>query len=191
MPQPCSETVAVSVYISRMLLRGPLIEASRDDHEAFEAALRPLIQSGYQLAFGMLHSRADAEDAVQDAAMRAWRKRHLLREGSDIKPWFLAVVANQCRSTRRSRWWSVLKSPELPRTVEFPDDVVLDAASLRAAIRQLPYKQRLALVLHFYLDLSFEEVAAISGVSTAAVKSRIYRAASELAAHAAVREVFG
>jgi len=126
--------------------------------------------------------------------MRAWMKRANLREGSELRPWFLAIVANQCRTVVRGRWWTVLKRPELPSPAAGTEpalDEVVQGIVLRNAIRRLPHRQRLVIVLHFYLDLTFDEVAAVTRESTAAVKSRIYRAARELAPLVSAREGFG
>lgn len=82
-------------------------EAKSGDTTAFEILLDPLLESGYRLACGMLHDHYAAEDAVQEAALKAWRKLRQLRDGTEMRPWFLGIVANECRSTRRSRWWSL------------------------------------------------------------------------------------
>jgi DNA-directed RNA polymerase specialized sigma24 family protein len=86
-------------------------DARAGDAEAFDALIGPLLQPGYSLALGMLHDREAAQDAVQEASLKAWRKLSQLRAGSEIRPWFLAIVANQCRTTLRGSWWRVLKVP--------------------------------------------------------------------------------
>src|SRR5438128_7560031 len=88
---------------------------------AFDDLLGPLVGRGYALAITMLNDRQAAEDAVQEAAIKAWRKLPTLRDRSAIEPWFLSIVANQCRSVRRGRWWSVLKFPELRHYSPAPD----------------------------------------------------------------------
>src|SRR5437762_12520532 len=80
--------------------------AKRGDEAAFTALLRPLLEPAYRLAAGMLQDRQLAEDAVQEAAVKAWRKINQLREGTEMQPWFLGIVANECRTTRRGRWRS-------------------------------------------------------------------------------------
>ncbi len=73
------------------------------DEIAFERLLQPLLDPAYRLACAMLHDHHAAEDAVQDSAFRAWRKISQLRDGARMRPWFLSIVANECRSQRRSR----------------------------------------------------------------------------------------
>ena len=76
--------------------------AKAGDEVAFEELLRPLIDPAYRFACVMLSDPAAAEDVVQEAAVKAWRKLDQLRDGYDPQPWFLGIVANQCRSLRRA-----------------------------------------------------------------------------------------
>jgi DNA-directed RNA polymerase specialized sigma24 family protein len=77
--------------------------------EGFEELLRPHVGVALRLAVAMLRSHADAEDAVQESVTQAWRKIRQLRDAGSFRPWFLAIVANRCRTSRRSSWWSVLR----------------------------------------------------------------------------------
>ncbi|HXA30503.1 MAG TPA: RNA polymerase sigma factor [Candidatus Angelobacter sp.] len=148
---------------------------------SFEAELRPLIIPALRLAAAMRLDRQDAEDAVQEAALRAWRRQDNRREGTDLRPWFLAIVANQCRETRRSRWASVLRSADPPHP-PVPGADPIAALDVTAALRRLPETIRLAVVLRYYLDLPFEEVASVSGCSLDAAKSRVRRGVQSLGA---------
>ncbi len=158
-----------------------LLDAAKaGDDGAFEILLRPLLEPGYRLAGGMLQDHQAAQDAVQEAAFKAWRKLRQLRDGSDMRPWFLGIVANECRTTRRSRWSSVLKVLEPARAESLPADSVLNGLELRHALRALDEKKRLALVLHWYLDLPLDEVATITGSSIHAVEGQVQRGMHEL-----------
>ncbi len=128
----------------------------------------------------MLHDPHAAEDVVQDASLKAWRKLDQLKAGAELQPWFLGIVANECRSVRRNRWWSVLRlsDPEPPAARE--GDSMAAFADLRRAIRRLRHRRRILLVLHWYLDLPIAEVATITGSSEDAVKSELSRAVREL-----------
>lgn len=151
-----------------------------DSDVAFERLLEPVLLPGYRLACGMLHDPAAAEDAVQEAAAKAWRKLGRLRPGEPMRPWFLGIVANECRNLQRSRWWSVLKGAQYEPWRDMPADAVLGGIELRHALRSIGEDKRLALVLHWYLDLSVDEIAAITGSSVHAVESRLRRGMHEL-----------
>jgi RNA polymerase sigma-70 factor (ECF subfamily) len=137
-----------------------------------------LVGRGYALAVTMLNDRTTAEDAVQEAAIKAWRKLPSLRDRSAIEAWFLSIVANQCRSVRRARWWSVLKLPELRQTRSAQDRA--ENLDLDRAIDRLSPDERLPLLLHFYMDMTFEQVGTTVGISMTAARSRIYRALDRL-----------
>ena len=159
----------------------PLIQAAKQgDDAAFEALLEPLMNHAYRLACGLLHDNQAAEDAVQESALKAWRKLHQLRDGAEMKPWFLGIVANECRTAQRARWWSVIRTPILERTEESPQDSVLEGLELRKALRAMDPDKRLVLVLHWYLDLPIGEIAAVTGTSVHGAESRLLRATGEL-----------
>src|SRR5256886_17017775 len=77
--------------------------AKTGDRFAFDELVGPLVDQAFRLAYGMLHDRHAAEDAVQEGAIRAWRKLNNLRPGTEMRPWFLAIVANQCRTIARGQ----------------------------------------------------------------------------------------
>jgi RNA polymerase sigma-70 factor (ECF subfamily) len=145
----------------------------------FDDLFGPLVGRGYALAFTMLNDRAAAEDAVQEAAIKAWRKLSTLRDRSAIEPWFLSIVANQCRSVRRGSWWSVLKLADLPKESPAPEPstTFLD---LDRALDHLSAEERLPLFLHFYMGMTFEQVGSVVGISMTAARSRIYRTLDRL-----------
>lgn len=149
------------------------------DEAALEDLLAPLFLPAYRLAFGMLRNREEAEDAVQEAALSAWRHRQGFRPGADARPWFFAMVANQCRTFRRSRWSSLLRQADPVGTSRTTKDLDADL-DLRRALGQLRHDHRLTLVLRFYMDLSYEEVAATLGISEQAARSRTQRAVRRL-----------
>lgn len=155
--------------------------ARAGDKDAFESLLAPLLGPAARLAYFMLHDRAETEDAVQEAALKAWRRLDTLRAGADFKPWFLGIVANQCRTARRAPWWSVIRLEHAPATRRpGPDVLAVRGADLRRALLSLPRDQRAAVLLHFYSDLPLEDVARALGISVAGVKSRINRALKRL-----------
>ena len=162
--------------------RQPWVTVSdADDAAAFDAELRPLLEPALRLAAAMHLNSADAEDAVQEAALRAWDKRSRRRPGTPLRPWFLTIVANQCRDTRRHRWASVLRFAEPPPGAASREADTAADLDLVSALRALTYDVALATVLRYYLDLPFDEVAAVSGCSVDAAKSRVRRGLAALA----------
>ena len=143
----------------------------------FDVLVGPHLEAGYRTALAILRDPDEAHDAVQEAAFKAWRRIRQLRDVDSARAWFLAIVANQCRSTRRGRWWSVVRLPNVERDAT---DIETERADIGRALARLPSDDRLALFLHFYLDLPLEEVGAVLGVSAAGAKTRVYRAAKKL-----------
>jgi RNA polymerase sigma factor (sigma-70 family) len=120
------------------------------------------------------------DDILQEATLNAWRHRGALRRGSHIRPWFLAIVANQCRQAVRTRWWSVIRRPEL-NSMAGPDDRAIDdVEDLRQGLRRLGDRDRVVLVLRYYLDLPFDDVAATLHISSQAARVRTHRALARL-----------
>ena len=145
----------------------------------FDALIGPHLESGYRTALAILGNPDEARDAVQESAFKAWRKLHQLREGSPARPWFLAIVANQCRSERRGHWWSVIRMPQIDRGEARPEETA-QSMDIDRGLAKLPADDRLALFLYFYLDLPLEEVGAVLGLSAGGAKTRVYRAAKKL-----------
>lgn len=156
--------------------RDLVADARRGDASAFALLLDPLWEPAYRLAYTMLRDRQNAEDAVQESALKAWRAANRLREDtSELRPWFLTIVANQCRSMRRNRWWTISRVAEPQRTGASPA-ISDDQLDLRRALANLNARDREVLALRYYLDLQVDEVARILGISVAAAKSRLHRA---------------
>ena len=156
-----------------------LIQSARaGDRTAFAELLRPEYRPAFRLAFGLLQDVDEAEDAVQEAAFAAWRRIGNLREGSSLRPWFLGIVSNQCRTVKRNRWWSVTKLE--PPEGEAPAADLAASIDLRRALRRMRHEERLVLVLRYYLDMPFEEIATTLGISPKAARTRVERAIHRL-----------
>ena len=168
-----------------------MLNAAAGDASSFSQLIEPLLDPGFRLAAVMLADRSAAEDAVQEASIKAWRKLRQLRgDERSLRSWFLSIVANECRMARRQRWWSVVKLAEPERAEDTTDHYSGAAGDVRRALLRLKPDDRLPLVLHFYLDLPLDEVARTLGVSESAAKSRIYRAAQRLRPELSMEEVF-
>jgi RNA polymerase sigma-70 factor, ECF subfamily len=167
----------------------PLIAlAIGGDRSAYQQLLAASTRSASRLAFGLLQDRSLAEDAMQEAAIRAWRRLRNLRAGSEFQPWFMGIVANQCREIRRNHWWQIAQIPDSFAAGPVEESSWLEGEDLRRAIGQLPFEQRAAVLLHFHADMSVAEVGAALGISTSGVKKRINRALRRLRPALAITE---
>ncbi|HVH62562.1 MAG TPA: sigma-70 family RNA polymerase sigma factor [Candidatus Dormibacteraeota bacterium] len=164
--------------------------AKRGEIQAFEELLEPNIATAHRYATALLHDSNLAEDAVQEACVRAWRKLDQLRPDSRFLPWFLGIVGNQCREQMRSRWWRVLRLPHSRAlNAELPEDAAMRRAALREALRELTEREREIVILRLYLDLPWSDVASVAGLSEAGARTRYYRALERLRGLRSSREV--
>jgi len=155
--------------------------------QLFTELLAPLVQPAYRLACAMLHDAATAEDVVQEASLIAWRKLGRLQDRNRMRPWFLGIVANECRNARRRRWTSWLSLPEeLP--VASSEEGFMRRADLRRALLSLGHDDRLVVVLYFYLDLTLPDIAGVMHISLDAARARLYRSIRRLRPGLAIQE---
>lgn len=154
--------------------------AMAGDELAFDALVGPLIPHAYRLAAVFLRDPGEAEDAVQEACLKAWRSLDRLRRDTAVRAWFLTIVANQCRSMRRARWWSVVRRATVERSEPTLMEGQEDRMDLDREVSRLPDTDRAVLFLFFYLDLPLAEVARILKISPQAAKSRVHRAVTRM-----------
>ena len=140
------------------------------------------ITPAHKYACAFLHDPNLAEDAVQEACVRAWRKLGRLRVGSSFQPWFLGIVARQCRDQMRGRWWRMIRyltrKQSIPIFRRMPRP--LRRAVLREALGELTERERQVLILRLYLDLPWSDVASVAGLTEAGARTRYYRALERL-----------
>ncbi len=116
----------------------------RRDSDAFEALVTPCLDQALALAAALSPDRASAEDALQEAATKAWRHLDRLRDEKTFRCWFLKIVVSQCRSAGRGRWHLRLlplatdqAAQQWPQSLEGDADVRRALASLSAGDRQV------------------------------------------------------
>ena len=159
-----------------------LVEAAQGgDVEAFEALVRRHRTAAYRVALRMLGSPADAQDVTQEAFTRAWRALGSFRRDSAVSTWLYRIVTRRCLDVIAARTPAAedLAALELRAPGAEPAESVEQGERLRAvtvAISRLPGDQRAALVLREFEGLSYQQVAAVLGITLPAVKGRIHRA---------------
>jgi RNA polymerase sigma-70 factor, ECF subfamily len=132
----------------------------------------------YRVAFRMLRSEADAQDATQEAFVRAWRGLGRFRGDSTLSTWLHRIVTRRCLDAIASRP-PVGELGTDSGAVGDPADAAEQRDRLRAvtrAISELPRPQRTALVRREFEGLSYDELARALDTSVPAVKGRIHRA---------------
>ena len=162
--------------------------ARRGDGDAYVALVRVHETVAFRTAYLILGSAADAEDAAQDAFVKAYRALGRFEPDRSFRPWLLQIVANEARNHRRSAGrrgaLAVRAFREVPRELaSSPEADVLaaeDRAELLAAIDRLPSADRLAIVGRYVLELNDDEAAAALGIKPGAVRVRVWRALGKL-----------
>ena len=160
----------------------------------FEALLQPILERAYGMAYSLTHSRTDAEDLVQEAALLAFRAFEQFTPGTNFKAWFYRILTNCFYSTHRKqkRQGEAVDLDAVPslylyaRTAEAglhehtadPAAALLgrlDAEAIVAALEMLPDEYRVACSLYFVQDFAYEEIAQTLGIPLGTVRSRIHR----------------
>ena len=162
----------------------------------FEQVAVVHMDAAYSLAYWLLRDRDDAEDVVQDAYLRAFRAFDTVR-GADVKPWLLTIVRHVAY-----RWLSVRKRttnvvpldgalpggegdrmPELASEEPSAEDLLVgraEQALVRRALAELPPALREVIVLRELEELSYREIAEVTGAPVGTVMSRLARGRDQL-----------
>ena len=166
------------------------------DDEVTEGFLRVAgheLDRAYRLAGLILADRVEAQDAVQDALVWAWRMRSTLRNQAAFGTWFDRILVNGCRDRLRRRRqirFVELEAAGDPASRD-PFRALLDRDEATRALATLDPDQRVVVILHYWAGLTLSEIAQRTGWPTGTVKSRLHRALKQLGAQlteAATRE---
>ena len=168
---------------------GSLGERTLDVEQGADARERFLRQAGreldraYRIAGLLLGDRADAEDATQEALLRAWTGLATLRDPAGFQAWFDRILVNVCRDRlrRRSKVRFIALPDDAAHAIADPFRDVLDRDETLRALDALDADERLVVVLHYWADLPLTGVAARTGIPEGTVKSRLHRALGRMA----------
>ena len=150
---------------------------------SFDEVVLPHLDAGYRLARWLMRNEADAEDAVQDASLRAFRYFRTF-SGGNGRAWFLRIVRNTCCGWRGGRLQATSdpfdeEQHSTPRPASNPETLLLqthDVALIEDTMHDLPDRFREVLVLRELEGLSYRELADVTGTPMGTVMSRLSRA---------------
>ena len=144
------------------------------DRAFFEEVASTQAQTMYRVACGLLRSDADRQDAMQSALLKAWEKRHTLRDEQLFTTWLIRILINECNSLlrRNARLIPMERLPETPTPAHNMD--------ARDLVDRLPEKQRLCVILHYLEGWPVKDVALALKVPQATVRGRLMQARKAL-----------
>jgi RNA polymerase sigma-70 factor (ECF subfamily) len=163
-----------------------LVEQARGgDVRAYEELVRRHEVVAFRTAYVITRSAADAEEAAQDAFVKAYAALGRFRPGAPLGPWLLSIVANEARNRRRAAGaraglsWRAARERSPGEAAPSPEGALLageERKRLLAALDALSERDRLVISCRHLLDLSEAETAAALGCRPGTVKSRLSRA---------------
>lgn len=146
--------------------------AAGGDLDAFETLVRRYQRRVYALAYQHLRDPDEAQDLAQEVFVRLYRNLHRYDTARPFEPWFWRLAGNVAATYRRRRPAATAELTEVPTG----SGVHEDALPLERALADLSDDLRLPVLLHYYMDLPLDEIAAAMGLTLSAVKSRLHRA---------------
>ncbi len=163
--------------------------ARAGDQEAFTRLVEAYQTPVYNLAYRMLGNAVEAEDAAQETFLRAYTRLNTYDSDRKFSSWLLAITSHHCIDRLRQRRLGWLSLDELPpwrwlASSSQPEEVVIrreERGEVRQLLDQLPPHYRATVVLHYWYDLSYQEIAEAMETTESAVKSTLYRARQMLA----------
>lgn len=164
------------------------------DHSALTILIQRWERPLYSFAYRYVQNDATARDIVEETMVRLFTKRDRFNTDRSLSSWIFTVAANLCRNYSRWRKRHPEDSidatdPSNPSSTNWHDSIASDSLSpnaeaekaernslLRKAVLKLPHDLKVALLLHYYEELSYQEISDISGCSIRGVETRLYRA---------------
>jgi RNA polymerase sigma-70 factor (ECF subfamily) len=168
-------------------------QAQAGDQTAFTQLVEAYQTPVYNLAYRMLGNSVEAENAAQETFIRMFTKLDTYDPERKFSSWLLAIASHYCVDLLRRRRLNYLSLDDLPPMVELsmpkaaqPEQVVVreqDASAIQDLLETLPPNYRTPVVLRYWYDMSYREIADTMGVTESTIKTRLHRARTKLARH--------
>jgi RNA polymerase sigma factor (sigma-70 family) len=168
-----------------------IARAARGDVAAYESLVERYRHAAFRAAYVIARGSPDAEDAVQEAFVKAYYALGRFRPEAEFRPWLLRIVANETRnrmrSARRREALALRLADDRPSgaPARAPEAAAISAErdrALLAAVGELPERDRLVVSCRYLLEMSEAETARVLGIRVGTVKSRLSRALGKLRA---------
>src|SRR5450631_4133174 len=150
------------------------------DRDAFEMIIRSSSRNLFAIAYGILQNREEAEDAVQDALVKAWKSRWRVRDPEKFPAWLCMIARHRARDVFRRR-------PTVPLSEEITEPVESEATNtapldrqLHSALAALPELHRSALTLRYFEEMDYQSIEKLLGLSNGALRGILGRALASM-----------
>jgi len=152
--------------------------AIHGDREAFEMIIRTHSRQMFAIAYGILQNREEAEDAVQDALVKAWKTRWRVRDPEKFPAWLCTIARYRARDVFRKRRPVPLEenSEGHASACPIPTDTSALDRQLHSALAALPELHRSALTLRYFEELDYQSIEKLLGLSNGALRGILGRA---------------
>ena len=153
--------------------------AIHGDREAFEMIIRTHSRPLFAIAYGILQNREEAEDAVQDALVKAWKSRWRVRDPEKFPAWLCMIARHRARDVFRKR--SKLPVPAETESVTCdPYDASLLDRQLHRALAELPELHRAAISLRYFEELDYASIESRLGLTNGSLRGILGRALASM-----------
>jgi RNA polymerase sigma-70 factor (ECF subfamily) len=154
--------------------------AIHGNREAFEMIIRTQSRALFAIAYGILQNREEAEDAVQDALVKAWKSRWRVRDPEKFPAWLCMIARHRARDVFRKRPSVPLSDATMEQIEpETADTTALDR-QLHSALATLPELHRSALTLRYFEEMDYKSIEKLLGLSNGALRGILGRALASM-----------
>jgi RNA polymerase sigma-70 factor (ECF subfamily) len=174
-------TEAIRVEVKRTLSEREILEAvKKGDKDAYGLIVKRYMHSAYYIALGFVHNQQDALDVSQEAFIKAFRKIKMFDTSLPFFPWFFRLMRNLCIDhLKRKRRMSEIPLEDTQVLDDERDDREMKEA-LWKGIEELPFDQREIIILRYFRQMSYEEIAELTARPIGTVMSSLHYAKKKL-----------